>query len=103
MTVDELEAAFDANEDIHSKFDGVLDDRRLSNRPDLCAFLLLDRLVPRQQPGYRDIVAGAEHDIIYLSVSLEDLAAVATADDVTTLRRCGVFVDTEADSLAMFA
>lgn len=67
-------------------------------RPDLCAFLLLDRLVP----GTTDMVSSAEHDEIWLDTDCDELAAVATEDDILFLVRCGVRYDDDIESLAMF-
>jgi hypothetical protein len=72
-------------------------ERRLHRRPDLNAFLLLDRLCP----GKHDIVVAAEHDKIFLSVEVESLSA-ATEEDILDLMRCGVRYDSGSDSLAMF-
>jgi hypothetical protein len=69
-----------------------------SQRPDLCAFLLLDKLLP----GDRDIVACAEHDQIWLNVDIDELAEVASKDDVVYLLRCGVWYDGDVESLSMF-
>ena len=68
-----------------------------TDRLDLAAFIRLDKLVP----GQRDIVVAAEHDQIWLSVSLEDLAGSATEDDVIYLIRCGVLYDENNNSLKM--
>lgn len=96
MTLDELEALF-ADEDLEEflKFERVKDPP--SKRPDLCAFILLDRLVP----GDRDIVAASEHDEFFLAVDCDELAKVATRDDVITLIRCGVRYSEEC--LCMFS
>ena len=67
-------------------------------RPDVTAFLLLDKLCPA--PG-RDIVSGADHDEIYLEVDMERLAEVITDEEILILVRCGVRYH-ETDSLAMF-
>lgn len=72
---------------------------KLSSRPDLHAFLVLDALVP----GIRDMVSGAEHDEIYLDVEIEDLAAVVDPEMLLDLHRCGVRYDEETVGLAMFA
>ena len=77
-------------------FDAV--EPKLSQRPDLHAFLLLDQLVP----GTTDIISNAEHDQFYLSIDPEELAAAATGEQVTDLIRCGVIYDEETDSLFMF-
>lgn len=94
--------------DLHetfNKFDGeYLEFDRVTNkmhaRPDLCALLLLDSLMPNAGRG---MVCAAEHDQIFLDVNCEMLAGVATEDDIITLRRCGVRYDDKTDSLSMFA
>ena len=88
------------------KFDKDYNDFHLienpvSNSPDLCAFILLDKLVPAPKLK-NDIVSSAEHDIIYLGTDCVKLAEVATEEDILYLRRCGVMYDTSFDCLAMF-
>lgn len=73
-------------------------ENKLSSRPDLHAFLLLDSLVP----GILDMVGSASHDQIWLEVDPDDLEKVATDDQIKDLVRCGVFYDEETDSLSMF-
>jgi len=92
MTYDQ----YDKHNDELLKFDLV--QNKTSNRPDLHAFNLIDRLVP----GKGDIVSAAEHDEIWLDVSPEDLAKVATEEQIIELIRCGVRYDRETDSLALF-
>ena len=92
---------------LHDRFEAVHDDflkferveNKLHNRPDLCAFLLLDKLCPHDG---RDIVSAAEHDEIYLDVDTEKFAEVVSDVDILTLTRCGVMFDSETDSLSMF-
>ena len=79
------------------KFERV--HNQLSNRPDIHAFLLLDKLVPRPN---RDMVSSAEHDEIWLDVDPEELAEAATEEQIIELIRCGVRFDSQTDSLAMF-
>lgn len=93
----DLQQVFDDNDGEFVKFDRILEERRLSSRPDLHAFILLNKLVP----GQSDMVSAAEHDEIFLDVSLDDLAAVATEEDVIDLIRCGVRLD-EYGGFAMF-
>ena len=96
MTRDELvELLNDRSEDDFLKFDRV--QNKLSKRPDLHAFLLLDSLLP----GTRDIVAGAMHDQIWLCSNVDDLAEVISVEQVKDLVRCGVMYDSY--SLAMSA
>lgn len=60
----------------------------LTKRRDLAAFLLLDSLVP----GTGDIVGSAEHDELYLDVTLAELAQAGISEaQVQILLRCGVF------------
>jgi hypothetical protein len=94
--------------DLKKEFDKYIDMRGnrfetikepLHRRPDMCAFLLLDRLVPTDG----DMVGAAEHDQIWLNVDCEKLAEVATEEDIRMLDACGVFLDEDTDSLSMFA
>ena len=76
------------------KFDRV--ENKTSQRSDLHAFNLLDKLVP----GTVDMVSAAEHDEIWLEVSPEELAQVATEEQIIELIRCGVRYS--RDGLAMY-
>lgn len=92
----DLEETFEKYEDEYLEFDRV--KNKLHPRPDLCAFLLLDKLLPNDGC---DMVCGAGHDEIYLDADTDKLAEVATEEDILTLTRCGVRYET--DGLAMFA
>ena len=86
----------------HSETDYIKFDRvknPLSSRPDLCAFLFLEKLVL----GTGDIVACSEHDEIWLNVDVDELARLATEEDILTLVRCGVRYDSSVRSLVMYA
>jgi len=87
---------FDKHNSECIKFDLV--QKKLSSRPDIHAFLLLDSMFP----GTSDIIDGASHDEIYLSVPVDDLLMRATEDQVVELIRCGVRYDSFTDSLAIF-
>lgn len=91
-----LEAEFEKHNDEFLKFDRV--ENKTSGRPDVHAFLLLDRLVP----GAEDLISAAEHDEFFLDVDVEALAAVITTEQVRELARCGVRYDSQYDCLAMF-
>lgn len=67
---------------------------------DVCGFLKLMQLFPNKK---RDLIAAAEHDILYLDVSLEDLELNdnLTEEDILYLRRCNITLDSSADCLAM--
>ena len=93
----DLYATFEKHNDEHIKFERV--ENKLHSRPDICAFLLLDKLLPNDG---RDIVSAASHDEIWLDVDCDKLAEVATDDDILMLVRCGVMFDSSTDSLSMF-
>jgi len=88
---------FKKYEDEFLRFEDVK-ERPYGNRPDLHAFMLLDKLVP----GKRDMVSAAEHDEIWLDVDTTDLEGIATEDQIVELIRCGVRYDEDTDSLALF-
>ncbi len=97
MNREEMVALFEQHEDDYGEFENVKDPP--SSRPDLCAFILLDRLIPGQTDG---IVSAAEHDEIFLDVDLDALAEVVTEENIADLARCGVRCDDEDDCLRMF-
>lgn len=72
-------------------------DNPPSGRHDICAFLLLDKLVPSN----RNIISGTRYDTIYLDVDINELEKVATKDDVLYLIRCGVQYEYLEDTLFM--
>lgn len=77
---------------------------KTSTRPDIHAFMLLDRLLGPyvEGTGCDDIVSAAEHDEIWLSADIEKLESVATEDQIIELIRCGVRYDSYHNALAMF-
>lgn len=92
----DLAAVFEKHENEFLRFERVANKR--SKRPDLHAFLLLDEIVPPEPTaGYPDrtdesydMVAGAEHDEIYLQTEPDKLAEKATEEQIVELMRCGV-------------
>lgn len=91
------------SEKIKAMFDKFEDDYSTAPEPerpwDLCAFNLLNALVP----GHMDMVSCAEHDEIWLAVTPEELeAAGVTEEQVLQLVRWGVRYDDCLPSLAMF-
>lgn len=96
--IDKLEArwaAIDNDGEEFLKFDRV--EVKLSTRPDIHAFILLNSLFPKN----RDIVSGAEHDEIYLDVNDEQAGTLNDAQ-ILELSRCGVRYDTQYCCLCMF-
>jgi len=98
MTGDELRSLIrDYGEtDEPHKFERVV--VKLSKRPDLHAFMLIDKILP----GDFDIIGAAEHDEIYLQVDIDQLATLITKDQVLELIRCGISYDGYHDSLYCF-
>ena len=89
---------FDKFEDDYVQFERI--ENPPHPCPDVCAFLRLHELVPVKK-GI-DMLAGAEHDEVYLEVDPEDLEKVATENDVLYLTRCGVRYDEDDNALRMF-
>lgn len=58
-------------------------------------------LRPERLDASGRIIAGAEHDVIGLSIHTRDLDSIVTREQVVTLSRCGVHVDEYGD-LCMF-
>lgn len=96
MTLNEMADLFDKHEDEYLRFERVTE--KLSNRKDLHAFILLDRLCPSKD----GIVSDAEHDEIFLDVPGEELAKNATEEQIIELIRCGVRWDSDNESVCMF-
>lgn len=94
--IEDISAFFEANNAEYIKFNNV--EKKLHTRPDICAFLLLDKL----DPSERDIVSAAEHDEIYLDVNIENIKKNATEIDLLTLIRCGVRYDEYLECFSMF-
>lgn len=89
---------FEKHNGDYGKFELV--ENKLSSRPDLHAFLLLDSLVPN---AGCDMISASEHDKFFLDVDCKDLQKVATEQNVIDLVRCGVMYNGEYDCLSMFA
>jgi hypothetical protein len=90
----DLEKTFNSFDNDFLEFELV--ENKLHPRADLCAFLLLDKLIP----GTADMVSAGEHDEIWLDTDCDKLAEIATEADILTLVRCGVRYGD--GSLAMF-
>lgn len=94
MTLKEM---FDACNNDYLDFGKV--ENPPSQRADLAAFIMLDKLVPDSG----DLISASEHDEFYLSVDCDALAKVATLEIVRDLSRCGIRYDASYDCLCMFA
>lgn len=98
MNTKEFEALFEKHEDEFLKFDRV--DPKRNRRADLNAFLLLDELSGGDKTF--DMVSATMHDEIFLYPELEDIASVATEDNVIELIRCGVRIADGGECFCMF-
>ena len=98
MTESKLRKLFEEYSETSSCLDFDQIENKRSKRTDLHVFLLLDSLLPAST----DIIESAEHDVIYLQASVEELAKVITEDQVLELVKCGVMIDDDSDLLAMF-
>jgi hypothetical protein len=92
---DKLADYFESHDEF-LKFERV--EKKLCGRADLHAFMLLEQLAP----GSKDLIGGAEHDIIYLDVDLDELCKNVTEAQLVELRRCGVMYENQYECLAMF-
>ena len=90
---------------MHEKFEAVNDDflkfekveNKLSTRPDIHAFILLNQIFPDK----RDIICAASHGVIWLDVEGEQIQTLSDSQ-ILELVRCGVIHDEENESLSMF-
>ena len=92
-----LSEAFEKFKDEYIKFEKVKDP--IYPRPDICAFLILDKLVPAKN---RNMVGSIGYDDIWLDVDCEELAKVASEQDIETLVRCGIGYDDDYGALYMW-
>ena len=92
----DIKAMFEKYNDEYLQFDNV--ENPVHQRPDLCAFLTLDRLCF----GHFNMVASAGHDQIWLDTDVAALSNTVTEDDILLLVRCGVNFDEDTESLFMF-
>ncbi len=93
--VSKVAELFEKHNEEYRKFDRI--NKPLSRRPDLCAFLLLDKLYP----GIVNIIAASEHDEIYLDIESTNIEHASEAD-IIDLIRCGVRYNSYMESLCMF-
>lgn len=97
MTKEEMLELFEKHNGKYIKFEDYVKNP-LSKRPDLHAFLLMDKLVP----GNGDIISAAEHDEFYIDIDPEELAENITEEQIIELVACGVGYTSEYDCFYMF-
>lgn len=91
-----IEEIFEKHDEEFLKFDRI--KNKLSKRPDLHAFILLDSILLSDD----NIISGSHHEEIWLDIDLEELAKKATEEQIVDLHRCGVRYFSEYDCLGMF-
>lgn len=85
-------------------FKNMPDSEKLHKREDLHAFLLLDKIFERMDSQVNkkaDIIQAAEHDAIYLSHDLDNIAETITKEEIISLAKAGVCFS-EYDGLYMY-
>lgn len=97
MTTTQIDELFEKHEEESHKFERITN--KLATRADIHAFILLDRLFPSDNGA--DIISCAEHDQIWISIETERLETL-TEDNIVELMRCGVWWESQFDSLSMF-
>lgn len=85
-------------------------EKRYTTYCDLRALNLIAQLVPARPWKLRPplhsvprsmIIGSAEHDFVWITVDIEELAAVITIEQVEELAKCGVIYDSGTDSLGL--
>lgn len=89
-----VEAKFEAVYDEYLKFERV--KNKLSNRPDVHAFILLDKLFSSERG--MDLIQASKHDEYYLDIESEQLEQL-TDDQILELVRCGISYSAKYDCL----
>lgn len=100
MTVSKLKKLFQAAANAREgcKFDRITE--HLATRPDVHAFVLMDRLCPSR--GGIDIVYNTTDEDIILDIKLTDLAKTISPEQVLELVRCGLFFDADGHMTSMY-
>lgn len=81
-------------------WDNIPEDKRLSSN-NLCGILYLQKLFEKANQPTKNIVIGADRDVVFLS-TLQDLAEIGiTKEDVEYLGNCGLHIE-EDHCFAMF-
>jgi len=93
----QIDEFFEKHSDEFIEFDRVKNKK--STHRDLHAFILLNEIAPSEK---MKMVAGADHDIIWLATDLVTLSEKATDEQLIELCRCGVHLDSENECLAIF-
>lgn len=102
MTLKNIEKLFEQYSDKDVDFNNIPPERRLSNRRDLNAFILLDKLFPvDQEEDMADIISACEHDVAYIDISDKQIKTL-TEENIHDLVASGIYYDSEFNCLVFF-
>ena len=90
------EQIFSENSKEYLKFERI--EEKLSQRPDIHALMLIDRLLPESG----NIIDGIDEDELILDVNTARFFKAATPKDIIDLIRCGVSFDKDMETLSLF-
>jgi hypothetical protein len=93
-----LQDLFDKHDSEYGKFSRV--QNKFSNRRDLHAFILLDKLIENANAHYK-IISNSDHDEITISL-YDKNCDVLTEENIIDLIRCGVLNDEDEECFTMF-
>ncbi len=95
--MNKLKDKFEAVDKEYLKFERI--ENKKSLRPDVHAFIMLDKLFPSMNS--QDLISSAEYDIIYFDISEQDIENL-TNEQILELVRCGIRYDEENECLYKF-
>ena len=94
ITLNELKSFEDEK---RLEFENLPEKYKLHAKRDLCGLLIVDMLFPDEG----SVIGGADHDVVYLTVSRDAVMVNCTLDDLRALRACGIRIG-EYDDLFMY-
>ena len=101
MKLREMSAAFEKYDDEASQFENV--NKKLSQRPDMNGFMLIESILPRAMFG-EGMIEDTGHDgKIWLGINVHSLARVITEEIVHDLVCSGIFFDKQEEALYIIA
>ena len=100
LNAEQIEELDDKHEDEYLDWEKVPAERRLHERRDIHVFLMLDKCFPDFGKQH-DMVAGADHDEIYLGADPEDENTL-TEEILVDMIRAGLRFDGGTGGFAMF-
>ncbi len=106
MTKDEMfEQANEIADNIRfGAFEALPEHLKLHKRKDLSGFLLLDKICARipDNNKSKSFISASEHDVVYLSVDVEEIAEVITEEEIHALIASGILFSSHEDCLFRF-